>query len=125
MFDSKIEKLRRDVLSTIDDKIKSVKVDIELQFAALEKRMDELEGEVNSLRSEHVLGPVVDNTVSNCEVTVIATNVPVSHDRPLLDTAKDLISALGDDVSRRSHITDVKRCIDRNTGKPPLLKKSF
>ena len=36
-FDSKIEKLRKDVLSTIDDKIKAVKVDVDLQFAAIDR----------------------------------------------------------------------------------------
>ena len=56
---------------------------------------------------------------------MIATSLPVSHDRSLLDTAKALISALGDDVSRRSRVTDVKRWSDRNTGKPPLLKIAY
>lgn len=125
VFDSKIEKLRRDVLSTIDDKIKSVKVDIDLQFAALERRIDDLEAEMNSLRDENGQGISADNSVNNSDITVIATNVPVSHDRSLLDTAKALISALGDDVSRRSRVTDVKRCPDRNMGKPPLLKIAF
>ena len=44
-FDSKIEKLRKDVLSTIDDKIKAVKVDVDLQFAAMDRRIDDLENE--------------------------------------------------------------------------------
>ena len=66
--------------------------------------MDELDGEVNSHGSARVLGPVVDNTVYNFELTVIAANVPICHDRPLFDMAKDFIFALGDDVSRRSHI---------------------
>ena len=63
--------------------------------------------------------------MNNCELTVIATNIPVRHDRPLLETAKALISALGEEVSRHAKITDVKRCPDRATGKPPLLKIAF
>ena len=74
---------------------------------------------MNSLRSDPGF---VDTSVNNCELTVIATNIPVRHDRPLIDTAKALISALGEDILRRSRITDVKRCPDRGTGKPPLLK---
>ena len=100
-FDSKLEKLRNDVLSTIDDKIKSLKVDMNLQFAGLERRIDDLESEMNSLRSESGAG-LVDASVNNSELTVIATNVPVHNDRPLLETARALISALGDDVSSRS-----------------------
>ena len=113
-FDSKLEKLRNDVLSTIDDKIKSIKVDMNLQFAGLERRIDDLESEMNSMRSESGAG-LVDTSVNNSElhVTIIATNVPVLNDRPLLETARDLISALGDDVSSRSKITDMKRCPDQ------------
>ena len=54
---------------------------------------------MNSLRRERAFSPVVDNAVYNCEVAVIATNVPVCHDRPLLDTAKDLICAFCNDFS--------------------------
>ena len=95
-----------------------------LQFAGLERRIDDLESEMNSLRSESGAG-LVDTSVNNSELTVIATNLPVRNDRPLLETARDLISALGDDVSSRSKTTDVKRCPDRSTGKPPLLKIAF
>ena len=121
-FDSKLERLRNDVLAKIDDKIKSVKVDMNLQLAGLERKIDDLETEMNSLRSEPGF---VDTSVNNCELTVIATNIPVRHDRPLLETAKALISALGEEVSRHATNTDVKRCPDRATGKPPLLKIAF
>ena len=33
----------QDVLSTIDNKIKAVKVDVDLQFAAIDRRIDELD----------------------------------------------------------------------------------
>ena len=61
-FDSKLEKLRNDVLSTIDDKIQSIKVDMNLQFAGLERRIDYLESEINSLRSETGTGLVDTET---------------------------------------------------------------
>ena len=47
------------------------------------------------------------------------------NDHPLLETVRALISALGDDVSSRSKITDVQRCPDRSTGKPHLLNIAF
>ena len=121
-FDSKLERLRNDVLAKIDDKMRSVKVDMNLQLAGLERKIGDLESEMNSLRSDPGF---VDTSVNNCERTVIATNIPVRHDRPLIDTSKALISALGEDISRRSRITDVKRCPDRGTGKTPLLKIAF
>ena len=51
-FDSKIEKLRKYILSTIDDKIKSVKVDIDLQFAAIENRISHVESEIISIKEQ-------------------------------------------------------------------------
>ena len=51
-FDSKLERLRNDVLAKIDDKIRSVKVDMNLQLAGLERKIDDLESEMNSLRSD-------------------------------------------------------------------------
>ena len=78
-FDSKLEKLRNDVLSTIDDKINLIKVDMNLQFAGL-----------RSLRSESGT-ELVDTSVNNSELTVIATNEPVRHDRPVLESAIALI----------------------------------
>ena len=121
-FDSKLEKLRNEVVKTIFDKIRSVKVDLDLQFASLERRIELFESEMSSLKAD---AGFVDNSVNNCDITVIATNVHVRHDRPLMDTAKALISALGTDVSHRSMITDVERCTDSGTGKPPLLKIAF
>ena len=121
-FDSKLEKLRNEVVKTIDDKIQSVKVDMDLQFAGLERRIELFESEMSSLKTD---AGFVDNSVNNCDITVIATNVPLRQDRSLMDTAKALISALGTDISHRSMITDVKRCPDRGTGKPPLLKIAF
>jgi hypothetical protein len=120
-FDSKIDKLRKDVSATIDDKIKAVKVD--LQFACWDKRFADLEAELNSLK--FISGLKQDKTVNNCELTVIATNLSLRPRKQPLDDAKDLISALGSDISSKVKITDASRCSDRNTGKPPLLKIAF
>ena len=46
-FDSKLERLRNDVLVKIDDKIRSAKVDMNLQLAGLERKIDDLETEMN------------------------------------------------------------------------------
>lgn len=95
-FASILERLRNDLFAKIDDKIRSIKVDMNLQLAGLERNIDDLETEMNSLRSEPGF---VDMSVDNCEITVIATNIPVRHDRPLLETTKALVSALGEDIS--------------------------
>lgn len=123
IFDSKIERLRRDVLSTIDDKIKAVKVDIDLQFAGLDKRIADLEIEMISLKSHN--GLQQDKSVKNCDITIIGSNLRERPGKSPLDDANDLISALGTDISSSVKITDASRCTDRHTGKPPLLKIAF
>ena len=74
-----------------------MKVDIKLQLAGLERKIDIIESEINSLRFDPGF---VDTSVNNCELT--ATNLPVRHDPPLLVTAKAFISALGFQVGLRS-----------------------
>ena len=80
-FDSKIERLRKDVMSTIDDKIKAVKVDVDLQFASLDNRIYELERVMNSLSTEGMSMPLNDHTVNNCDVTVIVSNLRRTYAR--------------------------------------------
>ncbi|KAK6175435.1 hypothetical protein SNE40_013900 [Patella caerulea] len=55
VFDDKIDSLRRDIISTIDDKIKAVKVDIDLSFCDIDDRIKTLENNTKHLRSLHNL----------------------------------------------------------------------
>ena len=122
-FDSKIDKLRKDVMATIDDKIKAVKVDVDLEFASLDNRIVQLEGALSSLSTDGM--PLSDHTVNNCDVTVIVSNLRKRPSEIPLDVAKELVRALGDDIFRNTNITDVKRCDERAHGKPPVLKIAF
>ena len=124
-FDSKKERLRKDVMSTIDDKIKAVKVDIDLQFASLDNRIYELERVMNSLSTNGIPMPLNDHTVNNCDVTVIVSNLRQRPGEIPLDAAKELVKALGDHVFDNAVITDAKRCNERNRGTPPVLKIAF
>lgn len=49
MFESKIDKLRNDVLSTIDEKLRALKSDIDLDIGRESSRIDELVDSVQSL----------------------------------------------------------------------------
>ena len=122
-FDSKIDKLRKDVMATIDDKIKAVKVDVDLEFASLDNRIVQLERALSSLSTDGM--PLSDHTVNNCDVTVIVSNLRKRPSEIPLDVAKELVRALGDDIFCNTSITDVKRCDERAHGKPPVLKIAF
>ena len=51
-FDSKIDKLRKDVMATIEDKIKAMKVDVDLEFASLDNRIVQIEQALSSLSTD-------------------------------------------------------------------------
>ena len=67
------------MLSTIDDKIKAVKVDVDLQFAAIDRRIDVLENNMRSLSTldgmDGTSGSFVNQSVSNDELTIIVSNL--------------------------------------------------
>lgn len=102
-------------MATIDDKIKAVKVDFDLQFPCWDKRFAVFEAELNSLKFHS--GLKQDKTVSNCELTIIATNLALRPGKQPLDDAKDLISALGTELSSKVKITDV--------GRSPVIENCF
>ena len=84
IFENKIDKLHKDILSTIDDKIKAVTVDVDLQFATLDNRIDMLEQDMSSLTANHV-----NRTVQNNDVTVIVYNMPDIPEQPLITQAQN------------------------------------
>ena len=125
-FDSKIDKLRKDVLSTIDDKIKAVKVDVDLQFAAIDRRIDDLEINMRSLSSlEGMSGSIVNQTVSNDELTIIVSNLKEANNEDPFRAARELTDALGEEISRYVKVTDACRFSERRRGKPRLMKIAF
>ena len=125
-FDSKIDKLRKDVLSTIDDKIKGVKVDVDLQFAAIDKRIDDLENNMRSFATlEGMSGSFVNQSVSNDELTIIVSNLKEVNNEDPLSVARELTDALGEEVSRHVNVTDACRFSERRRGKPRLMKIAY
>ena len=128
-FDSKIEKLRKDVLSTIDDKIKAVKVDVDLQFAAIDRRIDDLENNMRSLSTLDGMGSTsgsfVNQSVSNDELTIIVSNLKEVNNEDPLRVARDLTDALGEDITRNVNVSDACRFSERRRGKPRLMKIAY
>ena len=124
MFDSKIDKLRKDALSTIDDIIQAVKVDVDLQFAAIDRRIDELEHNMRSFAlldgMRDMNNPQNNQSVSNDELTVIVSNLREARGEDPLVVAQSLLNALGEEVSNSITVIDAQRLPERNRGKPRL-----
>ena len=125
MFDSKIDKLRKDVLSTIDDKIKAVKVDVDLQFAAIDRRIDELEHNMRSFTPLDGMRDMNNQSVYNDELTVIVSNLREARGEDPLVVAQSLLNVLGEEVSNSITVIDAQRLPERNRGKPRLMKIAF
>ena len=96
IFDSKTDRLRKDVLSAIDDKIKAVKVDVDLQFAATDKRIDDLKNNMRSFAMlEGMSGSFVNQSVSNDELTIIVSYLKEVNNEDPLRVARELTGATG------------------------------
>ena len=147
-LESKIDRLRNDVLSTIVETIKALKTDIDLDIGANTRRIDEV---VNSV---HLLAQRIDqveqnvntdgdvfndernngagwprdtfrNPLDNNDITVIIKDMPVTPEEDLLMKARELVSALGEDVSMNVRVIAASRLPARYHNKPGLVKVSF
>lgn len=135
-FDSKLDKFRKEFLSSIEDKFKAMKVDVDLELANQQRQIEVLSRSVDSIMKrlqevEKGEGPYSEtrsrdsvnnsNPLNNPEVTIIATNVELEHDEDILETARDLVSQLSESAT----VTAAARLRSRVQGKPGLVKISL
>ena len=99
----------------IDDLLKSVQ--------DLQSRMTNIE--VNGVVNNN--GPLTNacDPLNDPDITVIASGVPFSEGELIMDKARDLIKALGDDVYSSVKISGACRLESRTENKPGLVKISF
>ncbi|CAC5399193.1 unnamed protein product [Mytilus coruscus] len=76
MFESNTDKLRNDVLSTIDEKMRALKSDIDIDIARESSRIDELVNSVQLLKTR--LGQVESDIQSVCN-PINDENLPNGH----------------------------------------------
>lgn len=148
MFESKIDKLRNDVLSTIDQKMQVLKSEIHLDLARESSRIDDLANSVHSLSvrfndieesmnnlntQADSINPTINdrnsntqvNPLSNDAVTVIVKNLQFAENENLIAIMNDIIHKLGQSVAKEVKIAAVTRLNPRFHGKPGLVKMSL
>ena len=151
MVESKIDKLRSDVLSTIDEKIRVLKSDLDLDIGRESRRIDDLMTSVQTLTSrfdqfgQHAQGDEIPNgggfggigrvsrgpfnvplnPLDNNDITVIAKGLPFIDGEDLLTTARELIETMGEDVYSRVNVVAASRLRARYRNKPGLVKISL
>ncbi|KAK6180904.1 hypothetical protein SNE40_008869 [Patella caerulea] len=118
VFDDKIDSLRRDIISTIDDKIKAVKVDIDLSFCDIDDRIKTLENNMKTLANSTQPSSLTDDT----NITILAYNLNQVQGQTDLIQAQKLVEALGAD---NIEIGEVVRLKSRHPNKPGPIKIAF
>jgi len=143
-FDSKIDKLRNDLLVNIDQKIKLLRDEVTLDICGESTRIDRLLSTVQSIQQkvdtvEKTWESLSSNTVSDHprpsngggnplndpDLTIIANGLHMSDNENILDKAQLLIAALGVEVSNDVTVTGAIRLPARFDNSPALVKISF
>lgn len=131
MIESKLDKFRNDFMSSIDEKFKAMKTDIDLELAIHKNEIDILSRSIDSIVNrlenvEQVAWPSPENVnTAKCpinplddpSVTLIATNVKCDREEEILDVAREIIGHLDDNANV------VAACRLKNRGNRPGLVK--
>ena len=146
VFEKKIDKLRNDLMESIDAKVKSLRDEFSLDMARESSRIDTLISSVQSLQGRvsdieimqdngtmnadlsngtafHRRGQL--NPLNDPEVTVIASGLQFTDDENILSKASELIGAIGGDVAENVLVTAAARLPSKFRNKPGLVKISF
>ena len=119
-IDSKLDKLKIDLTASIDGKISKLRDDIAIDMNRESNRIDQLfttiqtmQGRIDAIESStqpetlnaphHVHTP---SGLSNPELCVIATGIQAQNGEDIIQKAKDLITALGQEVTSSVEVTD-------------------
>ncbi|CAC5412945.1 unnamed protein product [Mytilus coruscus] len=116
MFESKLDKLKTDLIASVDNKIKTLRDEISLDLARETNRTDQI---INT-KSIQSLQPL--NPLDNNEITITASGIPVTEHENLIQKAESLISALGDEVTQNVRVTGAVRLPTRSTNRPGIVK---
>lgn len=145
MFESKLDKLKVDLIASVDTKIKALHDDITLDINRETTRIDQLFDTVKSIQSrvdsleqssqsanarlenDSNESPEVQmqRPLDNHDLTITASGIPTTPSEDLILKAENLIRALGDDVARSVSITDATRLPTRFAERPGIVKISF
>ena len=137
MFESKLDKLKTEIIASVDSKISALRDELTLDIHRETNRIDQLlttvqsiQARVDDLETRTGNGTVsrdreVRNPLDDIDLTIVASGLPFIDGEDLIQTAKTLIAELGEEVSQNVHITAATRLPSRLRDKPGLVKISF
>ncbi|CAG2234693.1 unnamed protein product [Mytilus edulis] len=105
MFESKLDKLRTDLMKNVDNKVRALRDEISLDINRETNRTDQsIQTRLDSLEQ--------DTSSKN-------------NDENIVEKANDLIRALGEDVSDNVNVTAAARLPSRFNDRPAIVKIIF
>lgn len=145
MFESKLDKLKSELVTTIDTKVGQLRDELLEDINRETSRTDQLLTTVQSIQTriekienhpgltgengqdQPMNNPAIHNPLNNPDITITASGLPVSEDENLVQKANDLIRALGVQVSDNVHVTAAVRLPNYRTNdqRPGIVKISF
>ena len=141
MFESKLDKLRSDLMQNIDTKVRALRDEFSMDLSKEAKRLDQVVSSVQSMvtrmdslerkvsasvtssGSSNGTGP--GGGLSDTDVCITASGIPVRDGEDLLEVADSLLQALGPEVHQNVLVTGATRLKTRFNNRPGLVKISF
>lgn len=150
MFESKLDKLRGELMTNIDTKVRALKDELCIDIARETNRIDDvlttvrlMEGRLQSLEQQCSHQTINNGTSDTNEMhstatpdprgnplddpnrTVTASGLQVAELEDPIQVAQDLVNSLGTDVGENVKVTAAVRLPARFHDRPPILKFSL
>ncbi|CAG2219113.1 unnamed protein product [Mytilus edulis] len=144
MFESKLDKLRTDLMASVDSKVRALRDELSIDIGHETTRTDQLLTTVQSIQRRlddvEQQNPILNdngtaiqenrpgrkyNPLDNTDITVTVSGIPFSDGEDLMEKAHDMILALGDSAADSVRISAAARLPSRFNDKPGIVKISF
>ncbi len=144
MFENKLDQMRGELIQTIDSKITGLRDELSAAVGNESSRIDNILTTIQSMQSRidtmeqtpagpPTTDPINDQRpdgprrshVDDTDVSVMASGIPYQDGEDILQKAKDIISALGGNVSTHVAVIAATRFRARFDNRPPLVKITF
>ena len=124
-IESKVDKLRNEITTTLEIKLKEIKDEVSLELASMDNKLSILEGRLTLLENVGSMAkPGKDpDHVYESDVSIIAFGIVEEIGENLLEKVQAMICALEGDIAVK--IVKCVRLRSRRDGVPGLVKVAF
>ena len=132
MFESKLDRLRTDIMSSVDTKVRELRDELSVDLASETRRVDQVLTTIQSIqsrmdgleqqRADHNTIVNGTNNMGNTqqndpEISVTVSGIQETENEDLMADITDLMQALGDEVYQNINIANIVRLPSRVPGR--------